>query len=200
MKKLIFVSSPLRGDIKGNLEKAKKYAKLVSFEGIPIVPHLYFTTFLDDSNKADRWTGRRRGLQLLEQCQEMWVFADEVTEGMIEEIKTATELKIPIKFYNADREEINYDALIINRRIGPGYRKIIADAHGDCSCAWACAYAGECGAEYAAEHESVDNGNKTAAAITGRSESASENCAPSGVSAYPGSIRRPLWRRVLHLK
>lgn len=145
MQKLIFVCSPLRGDVKENLENAKKYSRLASYYGIPITPHLYFTTFLDDDSMSDRFTGTHMGLSLLELCQEMWVFADEVTEGMIDEIKKAQELNIPIKFYNADREEIKYDSLIINKRIGPGLRKIIADINGDSSAAGICPYAADCG-------------------------------------------------------
>lgn len=142
----IYVASPYRGDIKKNTENAKKYADYIaSVEyAIPIVPHLYFTTFLDDDSWLGRYRGTRMGMALLEECQEMRVFCDEVSEGMIAEIKKAQELSIPIKFYDADMTEINYDALIINKKIGPGYRKILAEAHGDCFGA-GCPYAGDCG-------------------------------------------------------
>lgn len=156
MRKLIFICSPLRGDIKTNLENAKKYSYLASYHGIPITPHLYFTTFLDDNSTADRYLGTSMGLQLLELCQEVWVYADEVTEGMIEEINKARELDIPIKFYNADREEIKYDSIIINKRIGPGLRKIIADINGDSSTSGICPYAADCG-----KYRGEDPGNDT---------------------------------------
>ena len=67
------------------------------------------------------------GQDLLKRCSEMRVFTDEVTEGIIAEINVAKENDIPIKFYDADMHLIEYDALIINDRIGPGYKKIIED-------------------------------------------------------------------------
>ena len=53
---------------------------------------------------------------------------------MISQIKYAEKLGLPIHFYDADLNQINYDALVINRRIGPGYRKMIVEAHGDKCC------------------------------------------------------------------
>lgn len=96
----IFICSPYRGDVKKNIENVKRYCNYFSYEGIPIAPHLYFTQFLDE--KYDRYKGMRWGKALLAECKEMYVFADEVTEGMIEEIQEARKLHIPIKFYNSD--------------------------------------------------------------------------------------------------
>lgn len=140
----IYVCSPYRGDVKGNLEKVKRYCSYVAYEGIPIAPHLYFTQFLDDNYPSDRHRGMRMGLALLKECKEIRVYADEVSEGMIEEIKLAQKLNIPIKFYNSEMEEINHDTLIINKRIGVGYRQIIADTYGVSSGNGICPYAGEC--------------------------------------------------------
>lgn len=47
---------------------------------------------------------------MLAECKEVRVYADEITEGMMEEmmeeIKAAKKLNIPIKFYNSEMEEI----------------------------------------------------------------------------------------------
>lgn len=121
----IFVCSPYRGDVKKNLENVKRYCRDVSYDGMPIAPHLYFTQFLDE--RYDRYKGMSWGKSLLAECKEMRVYADEVSEGMIEEVQEARRLRIPIKFFNADMEEIKYDALIINKRIGIGYKQIIEE-------------------------------------------------------------------------
>jgi hypothetical protein len=63
---------------------------------------------------------------------------------MIEEIQEARRLKIPIKFYNYDMEEIKYDALIINNRIGIGYKQIIEDTVNPGGGKYICPYAGNC--------------------------------------------------------
>ncbi len=144
MKKC-YVCSPYKGDIKGNTEKAKKYSWHTMIEGfIPITPHLYFGTFLDDNSVCDRRYGLEMGKELLKECAELRVFADEVTEGMIDEIKMARELKIPMKFFNSDMEEIKYDSLIINHRIGPGYRQIIEDTYNPGKKNRICPFAGVC--------------------------------------------------------
>ena len=127
MYDLIYVASPCKGDIKANLKNAAKYSEHVSYDGIPICPHLYFSTFLDDNYPGDRRKGMWMGQDLLKRCSEMRVFTDEVTEGIIAEIKIAKENDIPIKFFDSEMHLIEYDALIINDRIGPGYKKIIED-------------------------------------------------------------------------
>ena len=127
MKK-IYICSPYRGDVKKNIENVKQYCSMVSTYGsIPIAPHLFFTQFLDDNNIIDRNQGLRMGQQLLKECDEMYVFADEVSEGMIDEIKVAHECNIPITFHDAEMKEVNHEKLIINNRIGSGLRKIIED-------------------------------------------------------------------------
>lgn len=138
----IFICSPYRGDVKKNIENVKRYCSYFSYEGIPIAPHLYFTQFLDE--RYDRYKGMRWGKALLAECKEMYVFADEVTEGMIEEIQEARKLHIPIKFYNSDMEEIKYDALIINNRIGMGYKQIIEEIMNPDGGKHFCPYAGNC--------------------------------------------------------
>lgn len=105
MKKLIYIASPLRGscnyeNYKYNIEMAKRYCKTVTKEGyIPIAPHLYFTEFLNDKNKKERSLGLQLGLEVLRHCNEVWVFGNEISEGMKAEIKLAKQLNIPIKHY-----------------------------------------------------------------------------------------------------
>ncbi len=105
MKKLIYIASPLRGNCnyenyKYNIEMAKRYCKTVAKEGyIPIASHLYFTEFLNDKNKEERSLGLQLGLEILRHCNEVWVFGNEISEGMKAEIKLAKQLNIPIKHY-----------------------------------------------------------------------------------------------------
>jgi hypothetical protein len=137
------------------------------YDGIPIAPHLYFTQFLDDTFTTDRMRGMKFGMELLKECSEIRVFADEISEGMIEEIKEARRLKIPIRFYNSDMEEIKYDALIINNRIGIGYKHIIEDTVNPGGGKHICPYAGNCekSCTKAQEKEKPEN-SKTVATNT----------------------------------
>lgn len=104
MKK-IYVCSRLTGDIANNIDKAKGYARFVVKEcgAIPIVPHIYFTQFLDDSIPEERAFGLMAGLKLLADCNELWYFGDSISQGMVSEIIAAKEQNIPVR-YVSDKE------------------------------------------------------------------------------------------------
>lgn len=97
----IFVCSPLRGNIKQNIENAKRYCRAVIGKtgNVPIAPHLYFTNFLDDNINIERKLGIDFGLELLSECKEIWVFDYEgISEGMKAEIEEGNRLNIPVKY------------------------------------------------------------------------------------------------------
>lgn len=103
--RVVYIASPLRGDIEGNLKKATAYCAAAAEAGAaPIAPHLYFSSFLDDRIKEERIQGMEMGLALLDKCDELWVFG-KPSKGMQGEIKRAERLKIPIKYIN--QETIN---------------------------------------------------------------------------------------------
>ena len=101
MKKKIFVCSPLRGDFERNRHIAELLCRIVALKGhIPIAPHVYFTRFLEDDNEFERDFGINAGIELLELCDEMWVFNfDKISEGMKLEIDVAHHKNIPIKMF-----------------------------------------------------------------------------------------------------
>ncbi len=85
----VYICSPYRGDIEGNVRNARKYCRMAIDDGaIPIAPHIYFTQFLDDGDEAQRTTGIEAGIQLMLECDEVWVFG-EPTSGMKQEIEYA---------------------------------------------------------------------------------------------------------------
>lgn len=85
--KIVFVCSPFQGK-KENVEKAKRYCRmLVDMGCIPIAPHVYFSQFMDDLNPQDRRKAPEMNKKLLEFCDELWIFGNEITEGMKEEIE-----------------------------------------------------------------------------------------------------------------
>lgn len=88
---LIFVSSPYRGDIEANTEKAKQYCRYVISQGhTPFAPHLLYPGIIED----DR-TGIDLGLDVLYRCDEVWQFGG-MTEGMMEEGHAASIHRIPV--------------------------------------------------------------------------------------------------------
>lgn len=95
MNNLVYVCSPLRGDVKQNIENAKMYSRTVTELGyIPFTPHLYFSTFLDVESVSDDELGISMGQALLPLCGELWVFGGIISEGMRTEIALADKLGI----------------------------------------------------------------------------------------------------------
>lgn len=102
MRKRIYVASPLKGDIAGNIERAAGYCRQVVEAGhIPYAPHLFYARFLDDTIAGERCTGMQMGQEELQLCDEVWAFG-EPSEGMRVEIALATELEIPVRRFGPE--------------------------------------------------------------------------------------------------
>ena len=85
--KRVFICSPLRGDFEANQHRARGYARLAALSGhIPIVPHIYFTQFLEEHTEEERALGIQMGISLLDICDELWVFGSSISVGMGMEI------------------------------------------------------------------------------------------------------------------
>lgn len=137
--KCTFILTSITGDKKKDIEAAKRAVNYYRLSTLALSPVLAFSNL-----ESDDWLFESNSKDLMEICTSVAVFTDEVTEMMIRLIKKAQKMELPVRFYDADRKEIDYDALIINRKIGPGYRKIIAEANGETCCTGVCPYNSEC--------------------------------------------------------
>lgn len=108
----IFVCSPYRGNVRENVTTAQAIARyLVSKGDLPIVPHLYFPQFLDDSIPEQREMGIQFGLELMKDCDAVYVFGSNITEGMRKEIIHATSIGKTIKYFDLQGNEYDFDAI-----------------------------------------------------------------------------------------
>jgi hypothetical protein len=104
--KLIYVCSPYRGTPpytttkrNKNTRDAVRYCReVIAEKGTPIAPHLFYQTILDDNNAAERKTGLAFAAGLIAKCDEMWVFGEDISEGMKGDIEVAKSLDIPIAY------------------------------------------------------------------------------------------------------
>lgn len=104
--KRVYICSPYQGNTERNAMRARLYCRFAYESGfVPIAPHIYFTQFLDDSDKNERAAGIRYGLEQLWQCREVWVFGERISDGMRAEIELAKDLKIPIRYFDSDMVE-----------------------------------------------------------------------------------------------
>ncbi len=94
--RVVFVSSPYRGDVPRNLAIARAAAHQVFQAGhVPVVAHMYIPQVLDDDDPVERALGIDAALVLLARSDEVWVFG-EPSEGMRMEIDEAHRLGLPV--------------------------------------------------------------------------------------------------------
>jgi len=109
---LVYVCSPYRGNPphsdekrRRNLEKTVDYCiEVVEAGYTPVAPHLYFSAFLNDNSAEGRERGMKMGQQMLHACMELWVFGDEISEGMQAEIDFADANDITVVYRNKESE------------------------------------------------------------------------------------------------
>jgi len=61
---------------------------------------------MDDDNPAERELGISYGLRLLNDCKELWIFGNRISEGMKREILAAKWRNIRIRQFNENMEEM----------------------------------------------------------------------------------------------
>ena len=93
-----YICSPLSGNISGNIENAKRYARYIFKCGMaPVIPHFY-ALVLNDEIPDERKLGMQAGISLLWVCDEVWVFGNQITDGMKKEIRFAEKLNIKVRY------------------------------------------------------------------------------------------------------
>lgn len=97
MKKKVYICAPLGGDITGNLRKARKYTKYALLYGAAPVASHFYAECLNDNTPKERELGMSAGLSLLWFCDEMWIFGNEITDGMKQEIQFCDSFNIPVR-------------------------------------------------------------------------------------------------------
>jgi len=114
--KLVYICSPLAGDIENNLRFARSACRYAADQGCaPIAVHLLYPQILNDAVPAEREAGIRMGLRVLASCEELWVCGNRISHGMRCEIAEAERLGIPIRTVSA--EQIQSDIFIVAERL-----------------------------------------------------------------------------------
>lgn len=92
-KRLVFVGHPLRGDIEGNINRAKEFCRTIALkfpDVIPVCPIINFPAFLDDNVPEERQMGINYSLALMQKCDEVFFPADwGISEGCRNEYREA---------------------------------------------------------------------------------------------------------------
>ncbi|MCD7991365.1 MAG: DUF4406 domain-containing protein [Clostridia bacterium] len=70
--------------------------------GIPVIPHMMYPVFLDDTDQAERRLGMEMGLRLMEVCDCVWICGDRVSAGMRQELTFANRIGKEVRFVSQD--------------------------------------------------------------------------------------------------
>lgn len=104
---LVYICSPLSGDVENNQIKARRYCRFaVAQNCIPMAPHLFFPQFMDDGDRQERELALFMALVLLSKCSELRVFGDNISAGMAVEIEKAKRKGMPIRSFSTTCEEV----------------------------------------------------------------------------------------------
>ena len=109
-RKKVFICSPFKGigdtpearakDNERNLLLARQACRFAVVKGYTArAPHLYYPQFLDDESPDEREIGSLLGLLDLAECDELWIFGNRVSPGMVREIRYAEKKGIPIRMF-----------------------------------------------------------------------------------------------------
>ena len=122
----VFICSPYRGNIEENTKSAQFFSKIIIGTGrVPVAPHLYFPQFLNEENPHERMNGIEMGLELMNVCDEVYVFGFTITEGMKFELEHAKKKRIPVRLYDEYMNAVNLRTLPIDERATSEYRRAI---------------------------------------------------------------------------
>lgn len=104
---IVYICLPFSGDVDVNTEIARQCSRFaISKSTIPIAPHLLIPQFMDDLDEKERQHAIRMNLILLGRCEELWVFGDELTNGMRQEIHRAKSRNMIIRWFSQDFQEV----------------------------------------------------------------------------------------------
>ena len=104
---VVYICSPLSGDIEGNQAKARAYCRFAVDKGyIPIAPHIYFPQFMNEHNPKERNLALFMDTVLLTKCAELWVFGDNISRGMSVEMEKARRKGQPIRYFTENCMEV----------------------------------------------------------------------------------------------
>lgn len=104
---LVYICSPLSGDVPGNTERARKFCRFALEKGqIPFAPHLMFPQFVNGDDPTVRELAIFMDVILLGKCDELCVFGDTISEGMAIEIEVAKNRRQPIRYFSSNLEEV----------------------------------------------------------------------------------------------
>lgn len=101
---LVYVASAFAGDVERNLMNARQYCRFAAErDAVSLTPHLLLPQFM--SEETERNAAMAMNRVILERCDELWLFGDEITDGMAQEFVWAKQRGMPIRYFDGECKE-----------------------------------------------------------------------------------------------
>lgn len=103
----VYICHPIKGNKEANLGDILKIVRVINLimpDVVPLVNYFADCLALRDEVEEERNKGLYNDRKLLESgiVDELWVFGDKITEGMVNEIETAKKCGIPVKYIDKE--------------------------------------------------------------------------------------------------
>ena len=103
---LIYICSPFQGDIKSNVQAARRYSGSRCLRNACRSHASSVSAVYGEETKQTRELALHMGMILLTKCHELWYFGDRVSEGMKLEQNKARVRGTPVRHFNTNCEEV----------------------------------------------------------------------------------------------
>lgn len=102
---IAYIAHPISGDVEGNLQKIRdivRHINLTEPDVVPFVPYYADIVSMDDSIPEERERGIKNDTALLKSgmVDELRLYGDRLSNGMIAEVELARKMKICIASYS----------------------------------------------------------------------------------------------------
>ena len=99
--KIAYIAHPISGDPKGNLEKINKIIRTINLSEpnvVPFAPYYADIMALDDNIPEERERGIKNDIELMKRgfIDEVRLYGDRISNGMLAEVKLAIRLRIDV--------------------------------------------------------------------------------------------------------
>jgi hypothetical protein len=101
--KVVYIAHPISGDIENNLKKIIAIIREINITQKDVVPFAHYWVdchALNDNIPEERKRGIDNDMELFNRkfIDELWLYGDRLSNGMLAEIKICKQLNIPIVF------------------------------------------------------------------------------------------------------
>jgi len=101
--KIVYIAHPIGGDVANNLNKVCLIIREINLTEPEVVPFAHYIVdchCLDDSVPEERERGIKNDMELFSRkfIDELWLYGDRISNGMIAEIGICEQLNIPVVF------------------------------------------------------------------------------------------------------